>query len=233
MVLSASYGKAPNSKSVVLMIRFGQHVVVLPGDADTTTEAFILSKVPKKLLAGCTVLMPGHHGAAESTGKPWLDALDPDVDVISASGANMGYAHPNCATITLLEKYCLAGATSHDVTCSTGKGSPYKVWATVESVLTTATNGDVRFISDGTNWRLLASSTSVHELAQEQPHPLLRSMVANAPWNRRPAVQYPAVRLGQDPGLGPLAEPTVSRRARESERRRQLLTGAPGGWPRG
>ncbi|WP_405997685.1 ComEC/Rec2 family competence protein [Streptomyces sp. NBC_00829] len=232
MVLSAGYGKSPNSKSIVLLIRFGRHAVVLPGDADTTTEAFILSKVPKKLLAGCTVLMPGHHGAAESTGRPWAKALDPDIDVISASGTNMAYAHPNCAKIELLEKYCLAGAERHDVTCSAGKGSPYKVCATVESVLTTATNGDVRFISDGTNWRLLASSTSADELAQEQPHPLLRSMVAHAPWNRRPAVQYPAVRLGPDPGLGPLAEPAVSRRTREPERRRQLLTGAPGGWPR-
>ncbi|MFI6122543.1 ComEC/Rec2 family competence protein [Streptomyces sp. NPDC051064] len=222
MVLSASFGKSPNSKSIVLMIRFGEHTVILPGDADTTTETFILGKVPKKLLNRSTVLMPGHHGAFESTGAAWAKRLDPDVDVISASGTNKAYAHPSCATIKLLEEYCLAGALSHDVICSDGKGSDFKRSATVESVLTTATNGDVRFVSDGTNWKLMASSTSADELAQEQPHPLLRSMVTNAPWTRRPADRQLAVRVqGPVPGLGPLAEPEVH----------AAMPGAPNGSP--
>ncbi|MEU9619359.1 MBL fold metallo-hydrolase [Streptomyces sp. NPDC048155] len=233
MALAANFGRTTNSKSIVLMIRFGKQAVVLPGDADTNTETFILRKVSKKYLSQCTVLMPGHHGAAESTGKPFAEKLDPDVAVISASGANMSYAHPNCAKTTLLGKYCLDGAVSHNVTCSVGKGFPYTVWDTTETILTTATNGDVRFISDGTNWRLLASTTAAYELAQAEPHPLLRSMVANAPWNRRPAIRFPAVRLGPDPNLEPLAEPEVSGRAREPDRRRQPLTDTPGALPQG
>lgn len=185
-VLGANYGHSPNSRSIVLRVRFGSHTVVLPGDAETDTEAFIISQIPSKVLDRTTVLMPGHHGAFEATGRAWAKALDPDIDVFSASGANMSYAHPDCATVSLVEEYCLGGSVSHDVICSNGKGQAYTRSATTETVLVTATNGDVRFVSDGTNWRLLASSTSAAIVAPLPPHPLLGGMVANAPWSRRP-----------------------------------------------
>lgn len=184
-VLSANYGDSPNSRSIVLRIRYGDHAVVLPGDAETDTEAFIISKVPKKVLARTTVLVPGHHGAFEATGRPWAKALDPDIDVFSSSGSNMSYAHPDCSTIDLVEEFSVDGAVEHDVICSNGKGKRYKRSETEETVLVTATNGDVRFITDGTNWRVLASSTSAAVPAPEPPHALLDGLVVNAPWNRR------------------------------------------------
>ncbi|MFJ8695790.1 hypothetical protein [Streptomyces roseolilacinus] len=76
----------------------------------------------------------------------------------------------------------------------------------------TAADGDVRLVSDGTNRRLPAGSTAAPEPARERPHPLPRSMVAHAPWDRRPAVRHQAVRADPLPGPGSLAEPVAVRR---------------------
>ncbi|WP_189535310.1 hypothetical protein [Streptomyces roseolilacinus] len=76
----------------------------------------------------------------------------------------------------------------------------------------TATDSDVRFVPDGTNRRSPAGSTAALEPVPVRPHPLPRPTVAHAPWDRRPAVRYPAVRPGPLPGPGPLAEPVAVRR---------------------
>lgn len=182
--IAANFGKSPNSKSIVLMIRWKDHMVILPGDAETDTEAFIMSKVPTKILKDCTVLMPGHHGAYEATSTEWIDVLAPEIDAISASGTNLSYAHPDCTTLDMVEKAALGDAKAHDVICSGGRGQRYKRHSTTDCVLVTATNGDVRFISDGSNWRLLASSLGAEVPLPEAPDPLLAGLVANAPWNR-------------------------------------------------
>lgn len=190
-VLAANFGDSVNGRSIVLMLRWGSHAVVLPGDADTGTEAFIIAKVPKKILQECTLLMAGHHGANSSSGPPWLDILGPEIAAVSASGSNMSFAHPNCATLTRLERESIGEAEQHDVICSTNKGAPYTRHPTTDAVVVTATNGDVRFISNGDNWKLLASSFSAPVPFLERPNPALTGLVANGPWNRPPAVLAP------------------------------------------
>ena len=182
IVLSANFGKSPNSRSIVLLIRYGDHAVVLPGDASSDTEDHIIAKVPKKMLTNATVLMPGHHGAYESTSDAWVKALKPGISVISASGANMAYAHPACMTNEIL-KVPAATGEDHTITCSDGKGKKYKKSDTTKAVLVTATQGDVRFVSDGKNFRLLASSLKT-TLAAPPPAPQLAGLVRNATWNR-------------------------------------------------
>jgi competence protein ComEC len=190
MTLSASYGGSPNSQSIVLMVRFGLHKVVLPGDAELTTEGFILGNVPAALLKASTVLMPGHHGSAESTGEAWAGALSPQIDAISASGENLGYAHPACSTNTRLLKTALGGALDHKIVCSLGKAQPYNPSVIKQALLLTGTNGDIRFVSDGTNWRLLASSVGALGLPEAPPPSLLDALVSNPPWAR---VRAPAL----------------------------------------
>jgi competence protein ComEC len=157
-VLSANHGSSPNDKSIVLMIIYGNQGVILPGDAEFDTEAFILSRIPKAFLKRCTLLMPGHHGAYESTSTEWANTLQPTVAAISASGANMAYAHPNCATTELLAKKVSNNAENHSVVCSTGKSQPYQKVNTTRALAMTATQGDVRWISDGVNAQVKASS---------------------------------------------------------------------------
>lgn len=190
-VLSGAFGHSPNSMSLVLLVRFGDIAIVLPGDADTSTEAFILTKIPQALLNTCLVLMPGHHGAYESTGAPWVAALRPSVDVIS-SGVNNGYGHPACATNALLEKRTVE-ATPHTVTCADGKSTPYDYAVSSKALFVTATNGDVRFVTNGTEWKLMASSAGA-VVEPEPPHPQLAGLVRNAPWQRSVPVMATADR---------------------------------------
>jgi competence protein ComEC len=157
-VLAANAGFTPNDCSIVLMVRYGNQVVILPGDAEQYAESLIISKVPRKVLVNCSLLVPGHHGAFESTGVEWAKTLQPDVAAISASGDNLGYAHPNKATVDLLIKHVSGDAVDHTVTYSEGKGQGYQTSDIEDALAVTATNGDIRFITDGSIIRVLASS---------------------------------------------------------------------------
>jgi beta-lactamase superfamily II metal-dependent hydrolase len=184
MVLSANHGFTPNDNSIVLMIRFGNQAVILPGDAEAFTEAQIIANVPKKLLAKCTVLMPGHHGAFTSTSTAWADAVAPLVSTVSASGSNMSYAHPDCSTNTLLIAKATAGATQHGVICSTGRGVPYTTQQITKGLFVTSTNGDIRYTTDGENYKVQVSSYG-EVLAVAPPIPkCCGSLVRNSPFMR-------------------------------------------------
>ena len=158
-VLAAGAGDTPNARSIVLLLVYGTQGVLLSGDATLATEAEILSNFPTNFLKTCTVLVPGHHGAYESTAPDFQNALAPAAAAISASGANQSYAHPDCATMRQLTRaaYVQSG-TDHAVTCSDGKGKPFKNSSTTKAVYVTGTNGDIRFTTDGSNCNIKVSS---------------------------------------------------------------------------
>ncbi|MBX2829083.1 MAG: MBL fold metallo-hydrolase [Flavobacteriaceae bacterium] len=158
--LSANYaGGDPNSNSVVLLITYGTQAVLLTGDADWNTELNIMEKVPKFLLKKCTLLMLAHHGSYYSTLPAFLNALSPNFATISASGSNMSNAHPRCNVMENTAKKTVNSAVNHGVICSNGKGLPYNKSNTTQAILVTATNGDIRYVTDGTNYKILASSS--------------------------------------------------------------------------
>lgn len=217
IVLSANHGATPNEKSIVLMICFGNQAVILPGDAEWNTEALIVAHVPKKLLAKCTVLMPGHHGAYTSTSTAWADAVAPLVSTVSASGSNKAYAHPDCSTNTLLIAKATAGATQHGVICSTGKGVPYTTQQITRGLFVTSTNGDIRYTTDGDNYKVQVSSYG-EVLAVAPPIPkCCGSLVRNSPFMRErthlvpvraePPVPRPAVPADELAAVGEDAAP--------------------------
>ncbi len=158
-VLSAGAGDSPNSRSVVLLLIYGNFGILLPGDATMGTEDEILSNFSAQFLSKSTILVPGHHGALESTGETFQDTLAPDAALISASGTNLSYAHPNCTTLNQLTAadYIKKG-TSHSINCSGGKGLPYSSNQSQKCVYLTGTNGDLRFTTDGTNYNIKVSS---------------------------------------------------------------------------
>lgn len=186
-VLCANHGDTNNGRSLILRLRFGDDIVILPGDADFETELFLIGLVPGPLLSGCTLLMPGHHGALSSTSTQWVAKLDPDVAVISSSGTNSGYAHPACLTNEILEPVVLGGVTDHAIICSAGKISPYTRSRSTDALLTTATNGDVRYTTNGSKFKIQISSLGAPQLSAHEAHNerLLRQLVPNGPWRRR------------------------------------------------
>jgi competence protein ComEC len=185
IVLGANLGETPNDSSIVLMIRYGDQAVILPGDASEGVEALIMGKVPGALLKKCTVLMAGHHGSFTSTSRDWATLLKPQISPISASGTNSGFAHPDCATVMLLEEFTLNSATAHDIVCADGKGQPYNRRNTTEAVFVTAVQGDIRYQTNGDKYKVQVSSlTAAVPQAVPMLDPTLDRMVVNAPWRR-------------------------------------------------
>lgn len=166
MLLAANYKmekekkkpKDPNQRSLVLMITFGNQAIVLSGDANADTEGFIMQQVDKTILQKCTFLVPGHHGSYYSSSSAYIDILKPLYNGVSASGTHKGDGHPNCATMNLLLKHAGKGGTQHDVICSNGKSQPYSTSQTTSALYVTATNGDIRFITDGENVKIYVST---------------------------------------------------------------------------
>jgi competence protein ComEC len=87
-----------NDDSVVLEVRFGDVSFVLPGDVGAEVEAEIARLIPP---ARHRVLKAAHHGSATSTSDVWLDALRPEVVVISC-GRDNRYGHPAPAVLARL-----------------------------------------------------------------------------------------------------------------------------------
>lgn len=91
---------APNSKSydslnnysIVLRLDWGESSFLFTGDAETPSENEMLKAFPS--LLDCDVLKAGHHGSSTASSQAFLDAVTPDIAVISC-GAGNDYGHPH------------------------------------------------------------------------------------------------------------------------------------------
>ena len=86
----------PNENSVVLHLKYGEFDMILTGDAGFPVEDLLLDQVEP-----VEVLKVGHHGSAGSTGERWVEALDPQVAVVSV-GKN-SYGHPSPVVLNRLQ----------------------------------------------------------------------------------------------------------------------------------
>ena len=69
------------------------------GDASVTTEKEILDKYD---LPNIDVLKVGHHGSKTSSGKEFIEEINPKYSIISV-GKNNRYGHPNKEVINNLK----------------------------------------------------------------------------------------------------------------------------------
>lgn len=81
----------PNDASLVLMVQHGRVRILLTGDAETEQEAWLVRRWGDAL--GATVLKVGHHGSRTSSTSAFLDAVRPQIALISV-GAGNSYGHP-------------------------------------------------------------------------------------------------------------------------------------------
>ncbi|NLG83832.1 MAG: MBL fold metallo-hydrolase [Firmicutes bacterium] len=81
-----------NEGSLVLLLRYKEVSLLLPGDLEREGEAALLAGGD---LPRVTVLKVGHHGSAGSTSEAWLAKLRPKAAVISVGRSNpFGHPHP-------------------------------------------------------------------------------------------------------------------------------------------
>jgi competence protein ComEC len=110
----------PNDHSVVLHLQFGRISFLLPGDIEAPVEQeLVASGVP----LAATVLKSPHHGSRTSSSEAFLEAVDPQLVVISV-GAENSFGHPSPEVI---ERYAAYGLP----------------------VLRTDERGTIEFITDG------------------------------------------------------------------------------------
>ena len=111
-----------NNSGIVLRVSYGEVSFLLPADIHRHTEqALVASGTP----LGATVLKAAHHGSATSSSQAFLDAVAPEVVVVSA-GADNKFGHPAPEVVERLVD-------------AVGDGNVY----------VTAEHGRVRFTTDG------------------------------------------------------------------------------------
>lgn len=112
---------ARNENNLVLHLGFGETAFLLTGDAERRQEQYLVDRYGDGLDA--TVLKAGHHGSSTSSSDVLVDAVDPDVAVVS-SAYDSEYGHPHEET--------LQGFADRNI-----------------GTYWTGTHGDVAFRSDG------------------------------------------------------------------------------------
>ncbi len=81
-----------NDNSVVLKLTYGEFSALLTGDMEERNEARLVSENTTALDAD--VLKAGHHGSRTSSSLPFLNAVTPEVVIVSLGAANT-YGHPH------------------------------------------------------------------------------------------------------------------------------------------
>jgi len=91
----------PNNQSLVLHLQYGDISFLFPGDIEASMEqALVRAGLPP-----VTVLKSPHHGSNTSSSVPFLQAIDPQIAVISV-GAENQFGHPSPS---VLERYAELG----------------------------------------------------------------------------------------------------------------------------
>ena len=84
---------ARNNDSLIVGLRYGDRTILLPGDAEKQVEYTMLSEAEAANLHA-DVLKIGHHGSKNSSMPEFLEAVSPQIGIISAGEQNP-YGHPS------------------------------------------------------------------------------------------------------------------------------------------
>lgn len=110
-----------NSNSVVLRVENGEDCMLFTGDAEEDTEHAIV----RHNFQPCGLLKVAHHGSRHSTSQSFLNAVSPQIALIS-SGEGNRYRHPGDETIRKLHRMDVqtfrTDLTGHVTIVSTGNG---------------------------------------------------------------------------------------------------------------
>lgn len=90
-----------NNMSVVVKVTYGENTFLFTGDAETDEEKEVIETGAD---LDCDVLNVGHHGSYTSSCKDFLNAVTPEICVISC-GADNDYGHPHDKALNRIKKH--------------------------------------------------------------------------------------------------------------------------------
>ena len=93
-------GVETNTGSIVARLEYGKTSVLLTGDSPIAIESYLVSLNKEDLKS--TILKLGHHGSRTSSSQEFVEAVNPDMAIISA-GKDNRYGHPHKEVISMLE----------------------------------------------------------------------------------------------------------------------------------
>lgn len=91
-----------NNMSVVAKVSYGDSSFLITGDCSFDEEDDIMDNYYNHLESD--VLKVGHHGSSGSTSVDWLEAIEPEIAVISVGEGN-SYGHPTKKVLDRLEDF--------------------------------------------------------------------------------------------------------------------------------
>ncbi|OHA89035.1 MAG: hypothetical protein A2741_02555 [Candidatus Zambryskibacteria bacterium RIFCSPHIGHO2_01_FULL_43_27] len=94
-------GLETNDASIVAKYVFDSTCILLTGDSPTKIEDYLVKHYGSGMK--CDVLKAGHHGSKTSTGDNFINAVAPELAIISA-GKDNSYGHPHAEVIERLQK---------------------------------------------------------------------------------------------------------------------------------
>lgn len=98
-----SYTGDANDDSAVAVLTFGKMRFMFTGDIESGGEAALLNAYGADAL-DVDVLKVAHHGSSTSTREDFLEAVSPDIAVISC-GVDNDYGHPHAEVVERLESH--------------------------------------------------------------------------------------------------------------------------------
>ena len=90
-----------NDTSIVARLEFCGHSFLFTGDLTKRGEKILLSQ---KASVDSTILKVGHHGSKTSSSAQFVEAVSPEIAIISAGRGNR-YGHPHLETLETFARY--------------------------------------------------------------------------------------------------------------------------------
>ncbi len=111
-----------NNHSVVCKIEFGQASILLTGDLQDVAIGSLMGKHSDKSVFDTDVYLVGHHGSKNGTTVPFLQAITPEIAILSFGDYSRhliwtawAYGHPNQGIVQMLEQNVSSERTPKDV----------------------------------------------------------------------------------------------------------------------
>jgi beta-lactamase superfamily II metal-dependent hydrolase len=158
-ILAANVPGDANSRSIVASVDYGNTTVLLTGDATAVTENWITQTWSSKALRA-TVYSFAHHGSNYSNSAFFLGKVKPQIGIFSASAEHMGYGHPRCDLLDYVQNMVDGNGKNgitipmHRVDCYRDPVTKYVTENNDLGIFLTATQGNIVFKSDGTDYSI-------------------------------------------------------------------------------